>query len=89
MKTIAFICCTLCVGINLDRVVGKQPIQTAPTPNIVFILADDLGWQDVACYDVDAPTPMETPHIDALIIVLNLMVIDRSNLLFSYYQVSL
>ena len=66
MKTIAFICCTLCVGINLDRVVGKQPIQTAPTPNIVFILADDLGWQDVACYDVDTPTPMETPHIDAL-----------------------
>ena len=66
MKTMAFICCTLCVGINLDRVVGKQPIQTAPTPNIVFILADDLGWQDVACYDVDAPTPMETPHIDAL-----------------------
>ena len=66
IKTIAFICCTLCVGINLDRVIGKQPIQTAPTPNIVFILADDLGWQDVACYDVDTPTPMETPHIDAL-----------------------
>ncbi len=66
MKTIAFICCTLCVVINLDSVAGKQPIQTAPAPNIVFILADDLGWQDVACYDIDAPSPMETPHIDAL-----------------------
>ncbi len=35
-------------------------------PNIVLVLADDLGWQDVKCYDIDAPCPMETPHIDAL-----------------------
>ena len=35
-------------------------------PNIVFILSDDLGWQDVKCYDIDDPSPMETPHIDAL-----------------------
>ncbi len=35
-------------------------------PNIVLILADDLGWQDVKCYDIDQPSPMETPHIDAL-----------------------
>ena len=37
-----------------------------PKPNIVLILADDLGWQDVGCYDIDEPTPMETPHIDNL-----------------------
>ncbi|MEP4808010.1 MAG: sulfatase, partial [Luteolibacter sp.] len=35
-------------------------------PNFVMILADDLGWQDVKCYDIDEPSPMETPHIDAL-----------------------
>ena len=35
-------------------------------PNVVLILADDLGWQDVGCYDIDEPTPMETPNIDAL-----------------------
>ncbi|MDP4720407.1 MAG: sulfatase [Akkermansiaceae bacterium] len=35
-------------------------------PNFVMILADDLGWQDVNCYDIDEPSPMETPNIDAL-----------------------
>ena len=35
-------------------------------PNIVLILTDDLGWQDVKCYDIDEASPMETPNIDAL-----------------------
>ena len=35
-------------------------------PNIVLILTDDLGWQDIQCYDIDEPSPMETPNIDAL-----------------------
>ena len=35
-------------------------------PNIVLILTDDLGWQDVHCYDIDEPSPMETPNIDRL-----------------------
>ncbi|NND99334.1 MAG: sulfatase [Pirellulaceae bacterium] len=35
-------------------------------PNVVMILSDDLGWQDVGCYDIDEPCPFETPHIDRL-----------------------
>jgi arylsulfatase A-like enzyme len=33
------------------------------TPNLVFILADDLGWADLACYGSDLH---ETPHLDQL-----------------------
>lgn len=31
-------------------------------PNVVMLLADDLGWQDVGCYD----GPVKTPAIDSL-----------------------
>ena len=35
-----------------------------PHPNIIFILADDLGYGDVACYNAESKVP--TPHLDRL-----------------------
>ncbi len=45
-----------------------MPSQLAQ-PNIVFILADDLGYGDVGCYGFPPPTPSTvslTPNLDAL-----------------------
>ena len=37
--------------------------KTTPPPNIVFILADDLGYGEVGCFGQEK---IKTPHIDAL-----------------------
>lgn len=39
------------------------PIQAAEKPNIVFIMADDLGYAELGCY---GQTKINTPHIDRL-----------------------
>uniref|UniRef100_UPI00356A0D93 sulfatase n=1 Tax=Pontiella sp. TaxID=2837462 RepID=UPI00356A0D93 len=41
---------------------AQRPAQ----PNFVILLADDLGWQDVGCYDVDGNAVYETPYMDQL-----------------------
>jgi arylsulfatase len=43
--------------------VGLAVAADAPRPNIVFILADDLGYGDLGCY---GQTRIRTPHIDRL-----------------------
>ena len=42
---------------------GCAQNQEAVRPNVVFILADDLGWGDLSCY---GQTKFEPPTIDAL-----------------------
>src|SRR5688572_17961640 len=44
--------------------IAAQPCFAATArPNILFILADDLGWRDLSCYG----SPFnETPHLDRL-----------------------
>ncbi len=42
---------------------AKQPEGRAAMPNIVFLLADDLGWTGLRCFGSDF---YETPELDAL-----------------------
>ncbi|QDT34527.1 Arylsulfatase [Thalassoglobus polymorphus] len=35
---------------------------TSRQPNIILVMADDLGWSDIGCYGGE----IETPHIDSL-----------------------
>ena len=43
---------------------GVCPLLGATAPNILFILADDLGYGDVGCYNPDSKIP--TPNLDQL-----------------------
>jgi uncharacterized sulfatase len=58
LKLICGVVALLC---GMQGVASERPAQ----PNVVLLLTDDLGWQDVKCYDIDEPSPMETPNIDA------------------------
>ena len=41
----------------------SSPVQAAERPNILFILADDLGWGDLSCY---GRPDYRTPNLDRL-----------------------
>jgi arylsulfatase A len=55
---------TLRCGIALFALSISLTTSAAETPNIVVILADDLGYGDLACYNPHSKIP--TPQIDAL-----------------------
>ena len=38
----------------------------APKPNIVHIMVDDLGWQDIAAHKIGGDAVYETPNLDRL-----------------------
>jgi arylsulfatase A len=43
---------------------AESRAEAASHPNIVYILADDLGFGDVSCYNPESKIP--TPHVDRL-----------------------
>lgn len=47
----------------LSAAVLRADAPAIERPNVLFILADDLGWTDLSCY---GSTFYETPHIDRL-----------------------
>jgi arylsulfatase A len=52
------------LSLALGSFVAVSGAVAADKPNIIFILADDLGVGNVGCYGADAT--VKTPHIDAL-----------------------
>ena len=41
----------------------KADVETPRQPNVIFIVADDLGYGDMSCYGAKA---ISTPHVDSL-----------------------
>ncbi|NIP93102.1 MAG: sulfatase-like hydrolase/transferase, partial [Akkermansiaceae bacterium] len=57
--------CYLGIVLGLSAL-GVRSASAAPKPNIVHIMADDLGWQDIASHKVDGKPVYDTPHLDRL-----------------------
>ena len=61
-----FLQSSLCAGAGalmpFPQASASAGAKTATRPNIVFILADDMGYSDIGCYGSE----IDTPHIDAL-----------------------
>ncbi len=61
MKDLPTLLTTLCLLVPLAPLHAAGP--AAPAPNIVVIMADDLGWRDLGCY---GHSKLDTPVLDQL-----------------------
>lgn len=64
------------VGLASEQVLAAE---SESQPNIVLIIADDLGWADLGCYGADL---IETPALDRMAVELfDLLQVRGSNLI--------
>jgi len=62
ISLLMFMFCFTIVGTGCSNTSTEQNGERRP-PNIILILADDLGWADLGCYGSDLHS---TPHLDQL-----------------------
>jgi hypothetical protein len=53
------------LGLNNVRAEQKPPVVNVSKPNIIVIMADDLGYGDLGCYGAKEAN-LKTPNIDRL-----------------------
>ena len=55
----------VCAGAQVSPAVSDEQQQESAhrRPNLIFILADDLGYGDLSCF---GSTKIQTPHLDSL-----------------------
>lgn len=57
-------------GFSLGFIAVVAPLMSfadqRPVPNVVHIMVDDLGWQDIASHKLDGKPIYETPHLDRM-----------------------
>ncbi len=64
MRQTRWYCLFLVVLFSCDATTeGRKETGERATPNVIMLLADDLGYGDLSCYGSQS---IETPHLDAL-----------------------
>jgi arylsulfatase A-like enzyme len=63
-KTFSIITGLSCIGTWTSGAIARSNTNNSEKPNIIFILADDLGWGDLSC---QGATDLKTPNIDNIL----------------------
>ncbi len=57
------VCFLVTITIGAGSLIGASLVEAADRPNVVVIMADDLGWMDLHCQGNES---LDTPHLDRL-----------------------